>query len=91
VGAEVKITHDLTKPDGTARKRLNIEKLRALGWSAQIGLEDGIADAYRSFLNGNYVERRNGVGEGAGLHATLGKEVLLPRPCHTPQNGMAGL
>jgi GDP-L-fucose synthase len=60
VGLEVKITHDLTKPDGTARKLLSADKLRNLGWSPKIGLKDGIADAYRSFLNGHYLERSNG-------------------------------
>jgi GDP-L-fucose synthase len=33
---------DLTKPDGTPQKLLDVNKLREAGWSAQIGLEDGL-------------------------------------------------
>lgn len=52
VGFKGKITHDLNKPDGTARKLMSADKLRALGWSPKIGLKQGIADAYRFFLDG---------------------------------------
>jgi GDP-L-fucose synthase len=37
------ISWDPSRPDGAPRKLLNIEKLRALGWSPKIGLEDGIS------------------------------------------------
>ena len=60
VGFEGTITHDLVKPDGTPRKLMSADKLRALGWSPKIGLKDGIAEAYRSFLDGHYRERSNG-------------------------------
>ncbi|OWV81627.1 GDP-fucose synthetase [Rhizobium sp. N122] len=60
VGFEGKIKRDPTKPDGTPRKLLNVDKLRSLGWSPKIGLKEGIADAYRSFLDGRYLERSNG-------------------------------
>ncbi|MBB4293053.1 GDP-L-fucose synthase [Rhizobium leguminosarum] len=59
VGFEGKITHDLAKPDGTPRKLLSVDRLRALGWSPKVGLKEGIADAYRSFLDGRYLERSN--------------------------------
>jgi len=36
------IVHDLTKPDGTPRKLLDVNKLSQLGWQAKISLEDGI-------------------------------------------------
>ncbi|SCB60635.1 GDP-L-fucose synthase [Rhizobium aethiopicum] len=57
VGFKGKITHDLTKPDGTPRKLLDVDKLRTLGWSPKISLKEGIAGAYRSFLDGHYLER----------------------------------
>lgn len=41
---------DLSKPDGTPQKLLNIDRLAALGWSPRIGLRQGISDTYRSFL-----------------------------------------
>jgi GDP-L-fucose synthase len=51
VGFKGEIAHDLSKPDGTPRKLMSGEKLRALGWRPRIGLRDGIADAYRAFLD----------------------------------------
>ena len=50
VGLDAEIVHDLTKPDGTPRKRLDCSKLEALGWRRRIPLPDGLADAYRWFL-----------------------------------------
>ncbi|HRJ00368.1 MAG TPA: GDP-L-fucose synthase [Hyphomonas sp.] len=44
------VEHDLTKPDGTPRKLMSAEKLRAMGWSPSISLEDGIASTYRWYL-----------------------------------------
>ena len=50
VGFEGQIAFDTSKPDGTPRKVLDVSALHALGWKAQIPLEQGIADAYRDFL-----------------------------------------
>ncbi len=50
VGFKGKIANDLSKPDGTLRKLMSAEKLRALAWCPRIGLREGIADAYRAFL-----------------------------------------
>ncbi|TMJ17497.1 MAG: GDP-L-fucose synthase [Alphaproteobacteria bacterium] len=41
-GIEPRIELDPTKPDGTPRKLLDVGKIRALGWSPSISLEDGI-------------------------------------------------
>ncbi|MEM7102986.1 MAG: GDP-L-fucose synthase [Bacteroidota bacterium] len=46
VGYEGKIDHDLTKPDGTPRKLLDVSKLDNLGWKAAISLEEGITKVY---------------------------------------------
>ena len=43
-------THDLSKADGTPRKLLNVDKLSALGWKAQVSLETGIEQTYRWYL-----------------------------------------
>jgi GDP-L-fucose synthase len=40
------IEFDASMPDGTPRKLLDVGRLRALGWEAQIGLEDGIRQTY---------------------------------------------
>lgn len=50
VGFEGEITHDASKPDGTPRKLMSGETLAALGWMPKISLREGLADAYRSFL-----------------------------------------
>jgi GDP-L-fucose synthase len=50
VGLDAEIVHDLTKPDGTPRKRLDTSKLEALGWRRRIPLPEGLRDAYRWFL-----------------------------------------
>ena len=45
-----KIVFDASKPDGTPRKLLNVDRMRELGWQAKISLCDGIAKAYADFL-----------------------------------------
>lgn len=41
-----RLVFDASKPDGTPRKLLDVSRLAALGWKAQIGLEDGLHNAY---------------------------------------------
>ena len=43
------IRHDLSKPDGTPQKRLDVSRLSASGWSPRIGLRDGIAAVYAEY------------------------------------------
>lgn len=50
VGFDGQIIFDSSKPDGTPRKLLNVEKMRQLGWHATTSLRDGIAKAYDDFL-----------------------------------------
>ncbi len=42
---------DLTKPDGTPRKVLDITRLRTLGWAPKIDLDTGIRTTYQWFLD----------------------------------------
>ncbi len=51
VGYEGKIAHDLSKPDGTPRKLMDVNKLTALGWKAKIGLEQGIDSVCKAFIS----------------------------------------
>lgn len=51
VGFKGNITFDITKPDGTPRKLLDVSKLEKLGWKYKTELEDGIKLAYKDFLN----------------------------------------
>lgn len=52
VGFDGRIVYDSSKPDGTPRKLLNVDKMKELGWSASTGLREGIAKAYADFLAG---------------------------------------
>jgi len=49
-GFQGRLVFDASKPDGAPRKLMDVSRLRSLGWQAGIGLEDGLADAYRWFL-----------------------------------------
>ncbi len=51
VGLTASLAYDLSKPDGTARKLMSGQKLRDMGWSPSIKLQDGIAQTYRWFLD----------------------------------------
>ena len=49
-GYNGQISTDSTKPDGTMRKLMNVDRLAKMGWSAQIQLEQGLADTYKWYL-----------------------------------------
>ena len=57
-GFQGSIKTDSSKPDGTKRKLMNIERLCSLGWRPQIGLEEGIDATYNWFLQ-NRMKLRN--------------------------------
>jgi GDP-L-fucose synthase len=48
-GYRGEIDHDLTKPDGTPRKLMDVTKLHQLGWKASISLEEGLQRTYTEF------------------------------------------
>jgi GDP-L-fucose synthase len=50
VGFAGKIERDLSKPDGTPRKLMSADKLRAMDWSPSISLRDGIANTYKWYI-----------------------------------------
>lgn len=50
VGSTSAIEHDLSKPDGTPRKLMDVSRMHALGWRAQTSLTEGIQRAYEWFL-----------------------------------------
>ncbi|CAM5554865.1 GDP-L-fucose synthase [Frigidibacter albus] len=58
VGYEAELIFDATKPDGTPRKLMDSGRLHALGWNKVRALEDGIADTYIHFLNGEAKKSR---------------------------------
>ena len=57
VGYEGKTVWDRSKPDGTLQKLLDVTHLQKKGWSARIGLEEGVQNAY-----GDYVDKIGRLG-----------------------------
>ena len=49
-GHQGEIIWDASKPDGTARKLMDIAKMHALGWKHQVQLEEGLQKTYNWFL-----------------------------------------
>lgn len=50
IGFDGSLTFDSSKPDGTPRKLLNVDRMGALGWRASTTLNEGVILAYKWFL-----------------------------------------
>jgi GDP-L-fucose synthase len=50
VGFKGRFVYDADKPNGTPRKRLDVDRLKHIGWQARIPLREGIASTYQWFL-----------------------------------------
>lgn len=50
VGFSGEILWDFTKPNGTPRKVLNVDKIKSLGWKPSINLKEGIKNTYQWYL-----------------------------------------
>lgn len=57
VGYEGKIVNDLTKPDGTPRKLLDVTRLNSTGFKHKIELKEGIEKVYKWFLQNEDVKK----------------------------------
>ncbi len=51
VGYAGQLAFDASKPDGAPRKLMDSSRLNSLGWRANVTLEEGLALAYKDFLN----------------------------------------
>ncbi|GAA4471168.1 GDP-L-fucose synthase [Rhodococcus olei] len=58
VGFDGEVRWDATKPDGTPRKLLDVQRLTALGWQAAIPLSAGVKSMYEWFLDHQHDYRR---------------------------------
>jgi GDP-L-fucose synthase len=50
IGYEGEIVSDLSKPDGTPRKLLDVSKLHQLGWKHKVNIIEGIRNLYEWYL-----------------------------------------
>jgi GDP-L-fucose synthase len=50
---KIKISYDLSKPNGTPRKILDISLAKKYGWKPQTNLNEGILKAYADYLKNN--------------------------------------
>ena len=50
IGFEGDLVFDLSRPDGTPRKLLDVSKLHSKGWKHEINLEEGIRMVYSDFI-----------------------------------------
>ena len=50
IGFDGELRYDASKPDGTPQKRLDISRIRSLGWRPRTSLRDGVAATYRELL-----------------------------------------
>jgi len=49
VGYQGDLIWNTDKPDGTPRKLMDVSKIKGMGWSPKINLEQGIANVYREY------------------------------------------
>ena len=49
VGFKGELKFDSTKPDGTPRKLMNVDKLKGIGYTYSIGLKEGITEVYANY------------------------------------------
>lgn len=64
VGFDGRIERDLSKPDGTPRKLLDVSKLNRLGWQPKIRLEEGLKQTYEW-----YCQSLDKLAQGSDLRA----------------------
>ncbi len=62
VGFKGEIQTDPTKPDGTPRKLMSGDRIRAMGWAPSINLRDGVTGAYASWLKEGGADTRRAAG-----------------------------
>lgn len=67
---DCELVFDTTKQDGTPQKLLDVSRIHALGWKAQISLSEGIRRTYASFQAGGWNSRSTPVTNGSGVRST---------------------
>ncbi|MGG4675519.1 GDP-L-fucose synthase [Providencia sp. Me1] len=58
VGFKGRVTFDSTRPDGTPRKLMDVSRLKNLGWTYAVELENGLSKTYQWFLQNQHNFRK---------------------------------
>ena len=58
-GFDGRLDFNKSKPDGTARKLMDVSRLRSLGWQSEISLEDGLRNTYDWFRENEGILRKS--------------------------------
>jgi GDP-L-fucose synthase len=58
VGYQGNIVWDTTKPNGTMRKVLNVDKIKNLGWQPKIDFKQGVVSTYEWYKSPESIRRR---------------------------------
>lgn len=58
VGFKGRVTFDSTKPDGTPRKLMDVSRLKNLGWTYSVEIENGLTKTYQWFLQNQHNFRK---------------------------------
>ena len=70
VGLNAELRFDASRPDGTPRKLLNIDRIRSLGWQATTPLREGIRATYSHFLCQDFHHDVHGSGKPTATAST---------------------
>jgi nucleoside-diphosphate-sugar epimerase len=71
-GFQGRLSFDRSKPDGTPRKLMDVSRLAAMGWSARIPLDRGLAETYAWFRSNEDRLRGGTPAAGGSPDAVIG-------------------
>lgn len=54
IGFKGSLVQDVSKPDGTPKKLLDISRLQAVGWQPKVAFEEGVQRTYEDFLQSRW-------------------------------------
>jgi GDP-L-fucose synthase len=57
-GYKGRVAFDTSKPDGTARKLMDVSRLANMGWRSKVSLREGIEQTYQWFLESQHALRQ---------------------------------
>ena len=91
MGYTGKFRYAREKPDGAPRKLLDVSRLTAVGWQPRIPLREGLADAYKWYVENvaNEYSERDAAPAGARPGETSAPGVVSLRAIAHPNCGVS--